>query len=168
MPIKEILAIILTTACSALEQGFDTGQRHTSSVLAMRTFKEMYPCDGILENCSLCILSHGFCQLPVQLSKTSVKGPVRQVMSCAPKQICYNPDGRTFPISNPLSRWRLLFQGDCSCIPELGHHSKKLSSVMGMGTKALGICLAKKTLRDRVRREGSGQGCQGSLCENYK
>lgn len=32
LPIKEILAVILTTACSALEQGFDRGQEVTLAV----------------------------------------------------------------------------------------------------------------------------------------
>lgn len=91
-----------------------------------------------------------FVNLPVQLSKTPVKGPVRQVMSCAPKQVCYNHDGRTFPISNPLSRWRLLcFKETAAAFLSLGAIEEKTCSVMGMGAKALGICLAEKTLRDR-------------------
>lgn len=85
-----------------------------------------------------------FVNLPVQLPKTPVKGPVRKVMSCASEQIGYSPDGRTFPISNPFSRWRLLFQGDCSCLPELRHHSKKTLQSDGDGDQSLGHLFGRK------------------------
>lgn len=47
-----------------------------------------------------------------------------------------------------------LFQGDCSCIPELGHHRRKNLQCDGDGGQSLGRLFGRENIK---RQRGEGQ-----------